>query len=321
MIKPLRSALLVLVLLGITTACSDGNDKRPAPEPLLESYLLSSPDSVPEGVAFDPMDRAFYATSLQGGSIVRIEADGSESVFRPADGRARLVGTKVDARERRLWVCAQGVDETDNRVWVFDLDTAELAQEYLLGALSTGGSCNDLVLDDNGFAYVTDPANPFIYRLDPNSVEGEVFATDPLFTDITGFSLGLNGIAVAADGSALIVAKFAPPSLLYVSLPDGQTIHAITLSGDTFTSPDGLAVLEGDIYAVSNSVVNRVRLSTDYSSGEVVSVEQHTSGLSTATVAESGLYVIKSDVTNFVGLKELDIPFEIFKVDTAAYDQ
>jgi hypothetical protein len=45
------------------------------------------------------------------------------------------------------------------------------------------------------------------------------------------------------------------------------------------------------------------------------------SGLSTATVAEGQLYVIKSDVTNFVLNRPLDLPFEIFRVDLAEFDQ
>lgn len=310
-----------LLCIGVlAAACSDSIDSRKAQTALLEYYPLSSPDSVPEGVAFDTRDRAFYATSLQGGSIVRVDADGAESEFRAADNRARLVGAKVDSRARRLWVCAQGVDGIDNRVWVFDLESAATVMEFLLGALSTDGSCNDLVLDADGVAYVTDPANPFVYRLDPVTEEGSVLATDPLFTDVTGAGLGLNGIVIAPGGSSLVVARFAPPGLLSVSMPDGKSIAPITLSGDELPSPDGLVELNGDIYAVSNASVSRVRLRGDLSSGEVVTAAQPVSGLSTATVAESALFVIKSEVFNFVLQRPLETPFSIFSVDLEAFD-
>ncbi len=212
------TAGLLMCIVAITTACSDSNDSHITLTPLADRYELSSDDSVPEGVAFDPQERAFYATSLQGGSIVRIDATGKESIFRDADNRARLVGVKVDSRQRRLWVCAQQVDGTDNRVWVFDLVTAQLDMEFLLGALTANGSCNDLVLDSAGVAYVTDPANPYLYRLDPATGTGSILATDPLFDDITGAGLGLNGIALSPDESALIVGKYVPASLLRVSL-------------------------------------------------------------------------------------------------------
>ncbi len=310
-------------VLALTAACSDSDDSRGSGvpvTPLLERYELSSPDSIPEGVTFDPRERMFYATSLQGGGIVKIDAAGQESVFHPADNRAQVGGTKVDAERRRLWACAQGVDGGDSRVWVFDLDTAELSVEFFLGAISPGGSCNDLVLDGVGIAYVTDPANPNLYRLDPDTGSGAIFATDPRFTDVTGLSLGLNGIAISPDGAALIVARFAPPSLFRVSLPDGDAIVPVTLSGDTLPSPDGLAILAGDLYAVSGSSVSRVRPNVDFSAGEVVNVPQ-ISGLSTATVAESGLYVIKSEVVNFVLLRPIETPFEIFRVNIDAFEQ
>ncbi len=313
---------LVVVAAALTTACSDSSDSSDSQVtlmPLSDRYELSSADSVPEGVAFDPQERAFYATSLQGGSIVRIDAAGHESVFRAADNRAQLLGAKVDARQRRLWVCARQVDGTDNRVWVFDLATALLEMEFLLGALTTDGSCNDLVLDTAGVAYVTDSANPYVYRLDPATGTGSILATDPLLDDITGAGLGLNGIALTPDESALIVGKFVPASLLRISLPDADSIEPIVLTGDTLPPPDGLVVLDGDLYTVSNDSVSRVRPNADFSAGDVVTVAQQQSGLSTATAAGSELYVIKSEVLNFVLRRPLDTPFEIFRVDRDAF--
>jgi hypothetical protein len=91
-------------------------------------------------------------------------------------------------------------------------------------------------------------------------------------------------------------------------------------SEDSVRSPDGLAVLGDDLYTVADRGVSRVRLATDFRSGEVVTVPQ-ISGLSTAAVAEDQLYVIKSEVLNFVLNQPLDTPFEIFRVDVDAFDQ
>lgn len=316
-----RRFFLPTILLSILTlsACSDSNNDSPLIE-LLSRYVLSSDDSVPEGVAFDPVERAFYATSLQGGSITKISADGTESTFRAADNRARLVGAKVDSHNRRLWVCAQEVDGIDNRVWVFDLSSADLIMEFFLGALSTNGSCNDLVLDDSGAAYVTDPANPYIYTLDPESESGRVVASDPLFTDVSMEGLGLNGIALSPDGSALIVARFFPAQLIRVSLPGADDISVLSLSGDTLPNPDGLVELDGNIYAVANAAVARVRLNDDATSGAVSALPQ-INGLSTAAVAEGALYVIRSGVTTWVITGTPELPFEIFQIDLNNFNQ
>lgn len=308
-------------IVVLTTGCSDDNDGTTTIDvtPLLERYVLSSMDSIPEGVAFDAQERAFYATSLQGASITRIDADGTESVFRAADDSASLVGVKVDSERRRLWVCARDVNQTDNRVWVYNLDNGELASEYLLGALATNGSCNDLALDSAGNAYVTDSSNPNIYRLDGATGQGSVLVSDPLFADVTTLGLGLNGIAVQADGSALIVAKFAPASLFRVALDGSNDITPVALNGDVLSPPDGLAFLDGDLYAVSDATVSRVVPNAGFTQGDVTTVEQ-ISGLSTATVADDALYAIKSEVTRFVLNQQPQLPFEIFSVDLTAFD-
>jgi sugar lactone lactonase YvrE len=313
-------ALLLVCMLAITTACSNSNDSDQAPPPLLERYELSSQDSVPEGVAFDPQERSFYATSLQGGGIVRIDSSGREFVFREPDHSVRLVGVKVDAPRRQLWVCAQ-LEGGDHRVWVFGLANAELEWEFLLSAISSDGSCNDLVVDSKGIAYVTDPMHPNVYKLDPavNS-NGEVLATDPRLADITGAGLGLNGIALTPDESAVIVGKYVPASLFLIPVNTAAEITPITLSGDTLPAPDGLALLDAGLYAVSNDSVSQLRFNGDYTAAEVVNVPQQ-SGLSTATVAESQLYVIKSEVAKFVLGLPLDTPFEIFRVDLGAFTQ
>lgn len=314
------TAALLACMVILSTACSDSNDNDTtgtAVAPLAERYELSSPDSVPEGIAYDARARMFYTTSLNGGGIVRLDPAGQEFVFHPADHRAQLVGTKVDVERRRLWVCAQQVDGGDNRVWVFDLATAERVEEFFLGAVAVNASCNDLVLDSAGIAYVTDPANPNLYRLDPATGSAAILVSDPLFADITGAGLGLNGIALTPDETALIVGKYLPASLLRVGLEDGS-VTPIALSGDTLPAPDGLAVLNDDLYAVSDASVSRVRLSQDASVGVVVTRVQK-GGLSTAAVAESDLYVVKSEVLNYVLMRPLNTPFEIFRVDTEAF--
>ena len=321
--------LCALCLAICCIACSDSSDRRtvevtppsPPPPPLQSRYELSSPDSVPEGVAFDPQDRAFYATSLQGGSITRIDADGTETLFREADNRAQLIGAKVDARTRRLWVCARQVDGIDHRVWVFDLDSHEQVMEFLLAALASNGSCNDLALDDTGIAYVTDSSNPNIYRLDPATEEGSILISDPLLTDDLSAGLGSNGIAVSEDQTTLLVGKFAPAKLIAISLPLAESLVTVTLQGDKIPSHDGLIFLGEDLYSVSDSTVSRIVFDPDsgFSSGTVVNSGQ-IGGLSTATIAEGEVYAIKSEVFNFALGQPLNPPFEIFRVEQSGFE-
>src|SRR5262245_31853319 len=84
------------VCLLLVVGCSEAEDKAPnASAPLLDEYVLSSEDSIPEGVTFDPVEPAFYVSSLNGGGLTRLHADGREDQFAAPSG-ARVAGIKVD---------------------------------------------------------------------------------------------------------------------------------------------------------------------------------------------------------------------------------
>lgn len=308
-------------------ACSDSSDsylqsQAPAetpPPPLLDRYELSSPDSIPSGFAFDPSDRAFYVGGINGGGIVRVSSAGEETVFREADFSASLWGAKIDDGARRLWLCARDVDGVENQVWIYDLESGELTQKFLLAALWSNGDCNDLVLDDQGIAYVTDPANPNIYRLDAATSEGVVFASDPLLVDVFGLETGLNGIVLNSDQTRLIVGKVIPGDLFTLTLADPATVVQISLEGDALTTPDGMSLLDGDVYTAAFNAVHRIRFNADYSSATVVTRPQIEQITGTA-IADGRLYVSKSDAPRFLTGGDVVLPFEFFSVDLAEFD-
>ena len=337
-------------LLSITTillalcACSSGGggggsslNTTPTatpPPPLLEEYVLSSDNFVPSNIAFDPVDRAFYAASRNGnedGSIIRIDADGTESIFHEADGRTPDVegavveggigGIAVDAEARWLWACANNVDGLDHRVWVFDLASSEMIMEFLLGAIYPGGHCNDLVLDEQGVAYVSDSLNPVAYRLDPDTELGEVYVLDPLLDDVSGRGFGSNGIEIIDNGNTLVIGVMFPPQFVTVSLPEPDVIDVLELDGDEIPFPHlGIRSFEEDLYVLSPSAVSRLRLNDDHSAAEVTTRE-HDEQTSSAEEAEGALYLVHSEVVNFRAGQELRLPFRIFGFDTDVFDE
>jgi sugar lactone lactonase YvrE len=299
-------------------ATSSGADSTGADMPLQDEYLLEGDDMFPEGVAFDPTVRAFYVGSLTEAGITRVDADGTQSVFMPS-GPTMLssAGMKVDAAARRLWVCGSD-DAGSSRVYVYGLDDASLLETFELGLLVDTASCNDLALDGEGAAYVTDPPSSAIHRLAVGG-DASVWATDPLF-DPEFMDLGLNGIAVTPDGSAVIVTKFISKQLLRVSMDDPTQIAPIDLSGEDFAGgsliagPDGI-VFEGDtLYVVFDDVVAEVVLNADWTSGAVSILTPPTTGLSTATVADGEVYAVKSEVTAYALGSAPELPFRIVRV-------
>lgn len=303
-----------------TTSGADttGADTTGADTPLQDEYLLEGDDMFPEGVAFDPTARAFFVGSLTEAGITRVDADGTQSVFVPS-GPAMLscAGMKVDDAARRLWVCGSD-DAGSSHVYVYGLDDASLLETFDLAQLVDTASCNDLALDAEGAAYVTDPPSSAIHRLAVGG-DASVWATDPLF-DPELMNLGLNGIAVTPDGTAVIVTKFISRQLLRVSMDDPTQIVAVELTGEDFAGgslvagPDGI-VFEGDtLYVVFDDVVAEVVPNQDWTSGAVSILMPPTKGLSTATVAEGEVYAVKSEVTAFALGSAPELPFRIVRV-------
>lgn len=292
------------------SAGAGGNGPNVPPEPLRAEYLLSSEDSIPEGVTFDPVERAFYVGSFNGGSITRILADGTEEVIRTADGGS-LTGMKVDEERRRLWVCASP------ELWVFDLDDDTRSHVFPLSAAAEGAGCNDVTVDGEGRAYATDSTRPNIYTASVDTTDASVFAADPSFEATV---LGLNGIEVSEDGSMLFVVKFLEGKLFTVSLTTPTDITEVALSGDDFSMPDGVVVLEGHVYAISDSNLKRVAFdASGYASGTVTTVPYPEGGLSTGTAAEGRLYAVRSETTAFVLNQPIDLPFKIVEFSLGSF--
>jgi Cu-Zn family superoxide dismutase len=317
-----------LIIVAINVSCNK-NDL-----PLADEYPLSSKDSKPEGVTFDPIDRAFYAGSLVGGTITRVDADGTESVFFDLDSEVSFSGMKIDALNRRLWVCASFRDPAIpvgeegylfTEIWIFDLMSGEKTHEYSLSAIVPKARCNDFNLDENGIGYLPDSQKPNIYKIDPKEDAGTLYVdNDPIlepesnFPDSLRFFVpGSNGVVITPDARYLLIANTHADTLFRVSLSDPSDIIEVTLHGDDFISPDGLVLFNQTLYAVSSGKIHQVIFtSTTFDEATVKSID-FIDGTTTGTLAENQLYVIKSLVK---AEDDTDFP-SIIKVDLSLFDE
>ena len=98
---------------------------------------------MPESIAYDPVEEAFYIGSTRKGKIVKVDKEGKVKDFiRPRqDGLWMVVGMKVDARRRVLWVNSSGggsligYKESDSMpagVFKFDLRSGKLINKFVL---------------------------------------------------------------------------------------------------------------------------------------------------------------------------------------------
>jgi sugar lactone lactonase YvrE len=176
------------------------------------AFVLPDPDFIPEGIAWDPADGAFYVGSLNGRGVVRVAGDSVTPWIRPdSAGRIMVLGLRVDQPRRRLWVAAFVPDTAAPRFlrgaggWAA-LEAYQLPNGRLLGRWVPDSSgphlLNDIALTRAGDVYVTDSEGGALYRLAGGDGQLQRVHHDPVRFVYP------NGTALSADGTQLYVAHW-----------------------------------------------------------------------------------------------------------------
>jgi len=180
----------------------------------LIAFTIPEKDLLPENIAYDPSQKAFFVGSTRKGKIIRIDADGEQSTFVEGGqfGQWMIIGMKVDRRKNLLWVCSSGgnnlegyekKDETDGRpagIFKFDLATGRLIKKYTLEQEGEIHFFNDLVIGPSGEVYITHMfAEPSVFFIAPQTDKLGIF----LKSDQMPYP---NGITLSDDGKYLFVA-------------------------------------------------------------------------------------------------------------------
>ena len=119
---------------------------------------------------------------MRHGTVGIVKADGTYKAFAKDPLLISTVGMSADPDRNRLLVCVSdpGVSEKTSpktqkklaRLVSFDLKTGKRQKSVDLDKLAPAGGehfCNDLAIDGDGNAYVTDSFSPIIYRVDRRS--------------------------------------------------------------------------------------------------------------------------------------------------------
>ena len=228
-------------------------------QPLVRStvaFTIPQRDLMPESVAYDPVDDAFYLGSIYRRKIVRVDRDGSVRDFVPEgrDGLWGVLGIKLDASRRELWANASNLGkemtmavpepETVGRcgLFRFDLATGALLAKYLTGNGTEPVAFNDLTLAPNGDVYIS--AGPDgVYRFDRQADTLGVFLPAP--------GVWMNGIAIDPDGRSLYFAN----GMFGIEVVDLQTRKRRLLPLPpqvVFNGIDGLYVYRNTLIGIQN---------------------------------------------------------------------
>jgi len=249
-------------------------DQRLVVRKSTEAFRVAEKDLIPEGLAHDPVTGAFFLGSLYKRKIVRIGPDGQARDFTASgqDGLWQVLGMKVDAKRRLLWVVTAaggeaGAQEGCSAVLVYDLGAGTLARRYVMDNTQARHFLNDVVLAADGRAFVTDSQNGGVWRIDSGK-DGFTPLVKPFTFDYP------NGIALSADEGRLYVADStkgismvdpASGEVRPLPHPDNVSLHGI----------DGLYVHDSGLIGVQNGAGTEriVRYRLDKDGTGVVSVD------------------------------------------------
>jgi sugar lactone lactonase YvrE len=178
------------------------------------AFRITEPDLIPEGIAYDPVEKVFYVGSTYKRKIVSVDGRGVVRDFtgEGQDGLWGLLGMKVDAKRRLLWAVsshagaampARGLGRDClgcSGVFKYDLRSGRLIKKYTLGNRPSAHFLNDLTITRGGDVLLTDTLTGDLYQISSAKDELEPFAS-------LGRRAFPNGLDLSADGKTLFVAE------------------------------------------------------------------------------------------------------------------
>ncbi|HEX8529267.1 MAG TPA: hypothetical protein VF646_04570 [Cytophagales bacterium] len=200
---------------------------------------FTRPFLYPEGIAFDRRNDRFLVSSVSTGTIGAVAYDGTYAPFIQDLALTATVGLTIDEARRRVLVAVSNPALGNvASLGIYDLNTGERIE--LVNLLEAGGGAanfaNDVALDPQGNAYVTNSFSPIIYKVDRDG-NASVFFQNNQFATAPG-EFGFNGIAY--HNSGFLIVAFSKENALYkIPLRDPSAFRKIELDAP-LQSPDGL---------------------------------------------------------------------------------
>lgn len=213
------------------------------------AFVLEERDLIPEGIAYDPAEKAFYLSSIYKKKIVKIAPDGkvSDLIASGTDEIEQVLGMKVDARGL-LWVCNNTPEHDTVRrisnVHVYDLHTKKMVKRFKLED-DNHHLFNDLYITKTGDVYVTDTNAGMLWVVRKDSKTLEEFTK-------RGTVAFANGITATPDEKFLIVSTGSNQGVVRVDI---ATKHISSIPNDRYMimGYDGLYQYNNTLIGVQNT--------------------------------------------------------------------
>ena len=241
----------------------DGVRKERVSSGAAVAFTIPQKEIAAEGVAYDPVQRAFFVASVRQGEIFRISSEGKIAVFvPPGSGLRSPLGMGVDAKRRRLWVANETIphmnggkegDPPESSLFAFDLDSGRQVGRYEPPPAPEPPHFDDLTVASDGRVYINDGFHPRIYTLGPDD------RAMVLWLESDALDGGTQGLSTTPDAKTLYVSDYR--GLYRIDVATKTVTRLVDPPDLTLAGADGLVYSAGRLVLVQNGVQpNRVSL-------------------------------------------------------------
>lgn len=319
--------LLAAVLLTIFASCKkETTDDTPATFTFPDTVKVEGIAQNPEGIEYNKNDSTFFLSSINAGAIIKVNLDGTYTAFTSGEAYPMsTAGLQIDYANNRLLAAAfNGTELMDDdpatkgvsNLRIYNLETGVLEKDINLSSLAPQESfayfANDIAVDNNGNAYISDWYARVIYKVD---LAGNATLFWKNETDIAG---GPNGLDIHPDGYLLVsllnvdqaTGLYADYGLVKIPVNAPETATVVNFSNTGFTGFDGMVLTtEGKIIGISNNgtapggnMLLELEGANNWETAKVVNSKAVTASTTVAITPEKLNFVINQDFAN--GAKE-----------------
>ena len=311
----LSQYLLALAFLCLFAACKDDDEMTTDPDPpvlpIIElpnfvAFSSGANPMLPEGIEFDYDRESFVISSAVGAGINLVSTSGAVSplVTPQVFGGNGIFGLQIDRDHDRLLAVSSNLQNPMvANLFIFKLSDGSMIHNVDLSTLRPGlNFVNDVAVDANGDAYVSNSDQGVIFKVDMDG-NASVFFEDANFApaDPT-METGFNGIEYHPN-NYLIISHYETSKFYKLDLSNPTEMKEVSLPAGFVVGGDGIYLDENELVVVNNSAVgfvSKFETTDDWASG-TLSGDTYATGdiFPTAVVKVNDTYMISNSYFNY----------------------
>ena len=255
--------------------------------------ILAQFDDAPEGLVAGE-DGSLFVSLFHSGRIMRVTRDGGVSKVADlrdviGDAKGSTIGIDWDRKdhlyvafsqysERYPWPVKAEVaveacgDATVTKSGLYRVTVSTGKVETIATRADGYPFCfpDDPVYAPDGTIFLSDLSLQAIWKIDPVQKTAQIWSKDPLFSpgdrSLSGYPVGVNGIALAPDGKALFGVTGGIPRLVRVPILDDGRAGKAQMLAFGYDNMDGLEVdQDGNFYLTETTRSEVWKVSADTS--------------------------------------------------------